>query len=59
MQDYSKYTVAIASFYVAYALFNITDIREQISKITIIFIMIASSTSTYAMQCCYSFVKYT
>ena len=30
-------------------LVNISDIREQIiSKITIIFIMIASSTSTYA-----------
>ena len=63
MQDNSKYTVAIASFYVAYALFNITVIKEQIiSKITIIFIMIASSTSTYAthrvMKCCYSFVKY-
>ena len=49
MQDNSKYVYSIASFYVAYALYNITDIREQIiSKITIIFIMIASSTSTYA-----------
>ena len=49
MQDYSKYSYCIALFYVAYALFNIIDIREQIlSKITIIFIMHASSTSTYA-----------
>ena len=32
MQDNSKYTVAIALFYVAYALFNIIDIREQIAN---------------------------
>ena len=48
MQDTSKYKYCIALFYVAYALFNIIDIRELISKITIIFIMHASSTSTYA-----------
>ena len=58
MQDNSKYIYCIASFYVAYALFNITDIREQIiSKITIIFIMIASGTSTYATRCVLLFIR--